>query len=257
MSPHPGATGCFACPTGLASSNLAFTLCNCEIGFYSTQANENSNHFLPCSAHVAPLHVRGSLFSVDGLSVVTCLKCPEEGPVCDYPGAVLQTLLPQEGWWRSDPESIIFHRCLQPANCVNGGCAANRVGPLCASCAEGYTQENQGADCKPCPSRTASQGGTAGFTILLIAALSVVLYGVWRSEEGTALVVPPSAITAETEIKNFTPEHRIRPSIAYNFKYVSSVFCFTLRCFSCPPASSFAQDFDLVLANRHVPARWC
>src|SRR6185312_12432347 len=53
---------------------------------------------------------------------------------------------------------------------------------LCAVCIDGYHASSQGAACTPCPSASTATGATIGFTILIIAALCVIFYTIWRSD---------------------------------------------------------------------------
>jgi hypothetical protein len=140
---------------------------------------------------------------------------------CTEQGVWLEGVVPIDGWWRPSNRSLQFLPCLYFGNCVKGVCAQNREGTLCALCKDGYTAASQSADCTLCPNRVNSIAGTAGFTVLLIFALGVVLYAVWRSD---SLPVVPIHVNAHEVIKGYMPEHKARPNITYNFKILVSYF---------------------------------
>ncbi len=189
MAPEEGLQACLSCPLG-STSNVAFTLCDCYVGFY------------------------GSSRSVD----MTCKSCPD-GALCNSTGVVVDRLIAMDGWWRADNETLSFFRCLRDGQCLGGGCALNRAGPLCSICAEGYTPNGQGQDCTPCPSRGASVGGTFGYIVLLLAAIFVVFYLVWRSEPAKMTSASPYL-----RVKAWSIEDRSAPNYAYNFKIILSYF---------------------------------
>jgi hypothetical protein len=70
------------------------------------------------------------------------------------------------GFWRADNASVEYYQCLQPGDCLSGdSCAANRVGPLCAVCRDGYREDTGARTCSICPKRDNAVGGTIGFTV--------------------------------------------------------------------------------------------
>ncbi len=102
-----------------------------------------------------------------------CDACTD-GMNCDKPGLVLSSVEAESGWWRgviNNGSAFTFLQCLQPSNCVDGRCAANRVGALCAVCESGYHQSTQGSECEKCASQSTSIAGTIGFSILIVAAM--------------------------------------------------------------------------------------
>jgi hypothetical protein len=126
---------------------------------------------------------------------------------------------------------------------VEGGCAGNRKGALCAVCEDGFTSDSSGGPCTPCPSKGAATGGTIGFSILIVAAVcvcylsivgfnrtaltrlcsvatlcaQVVLYLVWRLDGEDVPRTSPFDV-----VKAYTPEHRARPNYTYAQLYL---FC--------------------------------
>ncbi len=129
---------------------------------------------------------------------MSCVQC-RDGMDCFATGMILADVPSQSGWWRSDNASLSFLQCLQPSNCVNGRCAPNRIGALCAVCEVGYHMATQGAECEKCASQSASIAGTIGFSILIAAALGVVFYVIWRTEN---IIIPKS--TPWKEVRAFT-----------------------------------------------------
>ncbi len=192
------------------------------------------------------------------MCAVQCIECPR-GSICNISGLVGDELIAQDGWWRTDNntlDEVGFLPCLQPGNCVSGACAPHRVGPLCAVCEVGYTASSQSADCTKCPEyvwlllyvlslrlphsclpapssamyrRTTAVGATAGFSILLAAGLLLILTFVWRSESLTPRVVHKKAI----KIKAYTPEYRSSPNYAYSFKLLVTYVLLPAPLFPC------------------------
>jgi len=86
-------------------------------------------------------------------------------------------LVASPGYWQA-PETDNFYRCLIATQCTGGSedangtqCAANRVGPLCAQCANGYSESVSGA-CEVCEDTT---GGIIG-TVFVAVVAGAILY---------------------------------------------------------------------------------
>lgn len=74
----------------------------------------------------------------DGDTSVECLPCDDivgkEGVDCSSPGATLASLPIQEGFWRSDTDSLVILDCVYPEACAG----ATKVSSSDEYCAEGY-----------------------------------------------------------------------------------------------------------------------
>ncbi len=145
---------------------------------------------------------------------MACVECPT-GSVCLERGITVQAMQADTGYWRVSNASVSYYQCLTKDACVGGGCAANRVGPLCAVCRDGYRQDTNAQSCSICPSHNDAIGGSIGFTIVIIAALLIVFYAMWHSD---GKLVPKH--DAFKKVKPFTMEDRIPPNYTYNFKLI-------------------------------------
>lgn len=97
--------------------------------------------------------------------------------MCDTDGMEWEFLVASPGYWQA-PETDNFYRCLIATQCSGGSadangtqCAANRVGPLCAQCANGYSESVSGA-CEVCEDTT---GGIIG-TVFVAVVAGAILY---------------------------------------------------------------------------------
>jgi hypothetical protein len=150
---------------------------------------------------------------------------------------------------RSAP--CVHRTCFGILFCVEFGCLWARpnssfyFASLCSGYSSSSSRSNTAA-CTPCPTRSTSVGGTIGyallsrfstvvwhlspclwlvflcvvsFTILAIAAICVVLYGIWRSDGEAVTKASPWVV-----VYSFTPEDRARPQITYQFKLIVSYF---------------------------------
>ncbi len=104
----------------------------------------------------------------------------------------------------------------------------------------GYHQSTQGSECEKCASQSTSIGGTIGFSILIVAAISVVFYVIWRTEN----VIIPKFSPWKT-IKNFTAEDRSSPNFTYNLKILLSFLqiATSLMSFVTIPWPTYFQTF--------------
>lgn len=187
MNPRARSGECYICPPN-SQQREDRSLCECILGYYADTLDER----------------------------MTCATCPP-GAVCDRLGMWVERMIAADGWWRADNQSVSFLKCLLAPNCEDGGCAANRQGALCAVCADGFSTQSSGGACQPCPSKEAATGGTIGFSILIVAAVMVVLYLVWRLDGEDVPKTSPFDV-----VKAYTPEHRARPNYTYNFKILLS-----------------------------------
>jgi hypothetical protein len=215
-----GQSSCELCRPGTFSPGALTSCSSCSSGNFAP--NFGTDVCLPCPENSASdpgssvCRCAAKYFARGNGANMLCVPCPG-GAICDAPGMTENALLSRDGYWRADNTTLDFYPCLQTAHCLPGGCSNNRVGPICAVCAPGYSQSSQSAECTPCPSQGASIGGTVGFSLLLVAAVSVVFVIVWRSE---AAAVPESS--PYKTVKAYTSEHRSPPNFTYNFKILLS-----------------------------------
>ena len=142
---HNNATGqldqgaCVSCPLNsftYGQSKTAQADCICLVGHYANFTSGN----------------------------LSCIACPV-GANCTAPGATLEHLPIEEGYWRSSSDTTDVRRCrgaLRGSSCVGCGgasCAANFTGckpstrgPLCALCEEARLvyYDKDAMECRPC-----------------------------------------------------------------------------------------------------------
>jgi hypothetical protein len=168
-NPFEGAASCLGCALN-AVSNDKRTTCFCEEGFYSLTPEPGS-----AGANAG----------------ILCLKCPD-GSVCDSVGVSFETLTTKDGWWRQDNSSLEFYRCILPEHCEGGReseCGANREGPVCANCKDGFTSSTGISPCEPCPSQGESIGMTIFFLLLIVLVLLCMYAIVLRGDAALMLAV--------------------------------------------------------------------
>lgn len=147
VAPLQGSSTCFACDPN-AKSDENHKVCLCEIGFAGRLSNK----------------------TLAGIPQIECVRCPN-GAVCDKPGTMYDTMAVQTGWWRSS--SGVYYRCLLETNCQGGNnvCKANRIGPLCGYCADGYSEALDGT-CNVC----GRQANSIIYTLAIIVVFLILLY---------------------------------------------------------------------------------
>ncbi len=221
-APDRGSTTCFLCLAGKFSPERAVDCITCGTNFFTPRAGAGSCTGCPPQSRSNELNTMcecplGTYATSDDESI-RCDECPS-GAECDTTGLTAFTMLATDGFWRSDNQSLSYYQCLVSGHCVDGGCAANRAGPLCAVCADGYREDTTGQACSPCPSHSAAVGGSIGFTILIIAALLCVFYAMWIAESKHIRKNDPWK-----KVKPYTKEARVAPSWTYNFKLILGYF---------------------------------
>lgn len=113
-APRPASEECIPCDAN-AIANEARTNCVCDTGYYAILTESSSE---------------------TGKSKILCMRC-DRGMRCDKPGLTVETLITQEGWWRSSNTSLAFYRCPLVVMCDSGvaaACRGNREGPVCGEC---------------------------------------------------------------------------------------------------------------------------
>lgn len=146
--------------------------------------------------------------SFSQLPVTVCAECPV-GTVCDERGLVFDELAAAVGYWQGGDGT--YYRCLLPSQCLGGqgqavGCAANREGPLCALCKDGYTASSTDGSCEVCK----TNGNAVFFTsIVAIFVICVMLFQyyfvLWTSAtlldaarvEDQVIALPSTTLTKE------------------------------------------------------------
>ena len=85
-----------------------------------------------------------------------CLKCPENAQCLATPlihdGKEVY-LLPQPGYYASDPTSTLMQKCLTKEACPAAAamtCKEGSTGNLCAECIDGYAKSSSSETCKEC-----------------------------------------------------------------------------------------------------------
>jgi hypothetical protein len=143
-----GSSVCFACDEN-SIPNDQKTTCLCDIGFAAEYVYNN----------------------VTLQTETTCRECPD-GAVCDFRGAEWDTMEAALGYWQGEDDT--FYRCLLAAHCIGGDedgdtqCAANRTGPICAQCQDGYSEDSFDGSCQPC------EVGSAAYTFTAIVCVAVI-----------------------------------------------------------------------------------
>lgn len=173
-----GQSVCISCPGGYAQDEYGSTSCEiCAAGYYADEGSSfcsecgegsvspdgGTTACFPCDANSVPNEQRTACLcdigyaamydfnNVTGLTETECVLCPV-GAVCDYRGVEWSTMEAATGYWEgSDGE---YYRCLLASHCEGGTsgeqCADNRVGALCALCADNYTESATTGECEPC-----------------------------------------------------------------------------------------------------------
>lgn len=110
-----------------------------------------------------------------------CELCPT-GATCD-PGAEVETLIMDEGYWRLSNKTVDIRRCpydsdgaftpcrggvtdAEGALCVPG--TGRHHGPLCKGCGNGFYFDDMKARCEICP----DEGGTSGIILGVVFAIA-------------------------------------------------------------------------------------
>lgn len=132
---------CAECPANSIPS-IGSKGCICRQGFYDvTNYDADAGAFNP--------------------NLLRCVACPL-GADCSVAGSTDASLMPVEGWWRSNKGS--FYTCLKASNCpaaVTVGsnhtsvCAQHRSGVLCSTCDEGFQDTASGGACTSCDDSSA------------------------------------------------------------------------------------------------------
>ena len=169
------ATICQDCPMGYFSSGGAAWCDICNTGYFNVARNttqwndhtyfENNGHF------------RG----------VECETCETQCTIDDKPqpclncqghGTLVRNVSIEEGWWRSHDWSYKFLQCPVNEACSNGTCALGYSGPVCMTCAEGYSKDPMGS-CSLCDDGKTKLFGMplsgAAITLLMGGAFALIL----------------------------------------------------------------------------------
>jgi hypothetical protein len=200
--PYPKATECVWCPAGTAAEEEASI--SCTECFPGTAARNHSDTCLKCvEGTVSPDAGAEVCFACDPNSVsneegslclcnegfaakyeinvgtgnteTVCTECPV-GAVCDFRGAVWDTLATQVGYWRASQDD--YYRCILPSQCSGGPeagdsqCAEFRTGPLCAICMEGYTASSTDGTCEACE----TDSNALVFTSIVVVGAMIVMF---------------------------------------------------------------------------------
>jgi len=173
-------------------TNDAQTLCLCDIGYAALELTVLDNLTQP------PREIK----------YTNCTQCPT-GTVCDFRGANFSDLAAAVGYWQADCGEVIcdFYRCLLPSQCLGGkgqgaNCAANRVGPLCALCRDGYTASSVDGTCEICK----TDGNAVGFTSIVIIG---VVFVMWSQYYFVLWTSTPLLDAADVEDKVMASPHYI------------------------------------------------
>jgi len=105
---------------------------------------------------------------------------------CDQPGAELETLDVERGWWRATKEALKVYRCTFDRACRGGAstktksqCFRGHVGALCGACRSRYDYDIARNRCARCrgPQRMLVRAGNLALVLLALGAalLPVVL----------------------------------------------------------------------------------
>ena len=152
----PGEDPCTECPVGAFKAGVgnaaACTQCSNLLGGSASTRATGSASEADCICGLN--YLREEVVA----GVAKCIDCPE-GAACQ--GGNTTALLARPGYWRSSPNSAVFHQCAKPHGaelCVGGRaeggtaaggaaarsdsrCRAGHRGPLCWSCEDGYGKQ--------------------------------------------------------------------------------------------------------------------
>lgn len=167
ISNKPGSSECLKCPDG-AVADTEKTSCMCDVGTASITVGFDTSQ------------------TVNDTSPFECRDCPI-GARCDSKGLKWDTLETLPGYWEMGKST--WYPCLASAECQGGfavltvysdtphtPCAANRDGPLCARCNDGFTI---GFDNKCTPCQNDDTLRPLYFTLSVLAVVLVICGQYW------------------------------------------------------------------------------
>ena len=179
-----GAERCDPCALGTFKSELGNGKCNdCPIAFSTTTAvGMQSSAYCVCQAG----YFLVSHLNVSVATSHSCYPCADamepghrENHACATPGATLEHMPQQAGYWRQRAESRYVRACLTPEACTGGDnissqCIEGHGGPYCAVCQPGFHGRGDGVLCGECVGSAELSitgtlvGGLSGFMLLVL-----------------------------------------------------------------------------------------
>lgn len=179
-----GLTACTLCPAGSSAPSKGLSYCtDCEAPFY---ANAGSANCSICDVNYV-LDTRKGAGDGRKLGDDDCLECPTHGTVCDKPGARLERLEIEAGYFRISEESheqAEVRKCFMGQRACKGGtnftdngdsyCGRGYEGPYCDVCSDGHYKDSTTQTCTTC-SDSAQSPALIIFLFVLAGILFLVI----------------------------------------------------------------------------------